>query len=292
MQSLQPDAVGAIDGRQRAASWRAALPMAAGLGALMLIGLGGYYAWNTWVVEALRGVDPGALLPAAVFGLVAGAGSFFAPCAISLFPAYIAYYVVSAVSPGGSSSPSAPRAAVAGLSCALGALVFFAAIGIALSVLGAAAGRFLISAKPFLAAAIVLAGLVLLTNWSWNVPSLGRLLSHVNVTGNSPRGALGGTFLYGFVYALASTGCTLPVYMAVVIFPFLEGHPLAGLVTLGGFGMGMGLLMLLTTLLVGLSHQSLLRRVQAAAPCIKKGSGLVLIGAGLYLGYYYWRMEM
>jgi cytochrome c biogenesis protein CcdA len=290
--SWQEVRVVAAGGQPTARSRHGILPLLGGLAGLVALGASGYYAWNTWVVEALRGVDPGALLPSALFGLVAGAGSFFAPCAISLFPAYIAYYATTTTNSGHPSGLTLPRATMAGLACALGALQFFGAIGIALSVLGAAVGRFLIRAKPFLAAAIILAGLALLTNWRWDVPFLGRLLGHANVPGNSPRGILRGTFVYGFVYALASTGCTLPVYMAVVIFPFLEGHPLAGLVTLGGFGIRMGLFMLVTTALVGLSHQSLLRRIQAAAPWIKKGSGLVLIGAGAYLGYYYWMMGM
>lgn len=292
MESLQPDAVGTIDGQHRAASWRAALPTGAGLGALILLGLGGYYAWNTWVVEALRGVDPGALLPSAIFGVVAGAGSFFAPCAISLFPAYVGYYLTTDANPAVPSRYPLRRAAGAGLACAAGALLFFAAVGVALSALGAAVSRWLIWAKPLLATGIILAGLALLRDWRWNLPFLDRVIGRVPLKGDPRRGALVGMFLYGLVYALASTGCTLPVYMAVVIFPFLEGHPLAGLATLGGFGAGMGLLMLVTTLLVGLSHQSLLRRVQAAAPWIKKLSGLVLIGAGVYLGYYYWAMGM
>jgi len=171
-------------------------------------------------------------------------------------------------------------------------MLFFLVVGIALSALGAAVSRWLVWAKPFLATAIILAGLAILTDWSWDIPALNRVLGRLKLQGDSPRAGLRGMFIYGLVYALASTGCTLPVYMAVVIFPFLEGHPLSGFITLGGFGVGMGLLMLVTTGLVGVSHQSLLRRVQAAAPWIKKLSGLVLIGAGAYLGYYYWTMGM
>ena len=49
----------------------------------------------------------------------------------------------------------------------------------------------------------------------------------------------------------------------------------------------MAVLMLLTTLLVGLARRELLTAFQQWTGSIKRASGLVLILAGLYLGYYY-----
>jgi cytochrome c biogenesis protein CcdA len=49
----------------------------------------------------------------------------------------------------------------------------------------------------------------------------------------------------------------------------------------------MAVLMLVTTLLVGLAKQNILMAFQRSAGWIKRASGVVLIVAGLYLGYYY-----
>jgi predicted ABC-type transport system involved in lysophospholipase L1 biosynthesis ATPase subunit len=69
--------------------------------------------------------------------------------------------------------------------------------------------------------------------------------------------------------------------------PLTSGFAGAALLTFASFAAAMGLMMLLTSVLVGLAKASLLRRLQASTVWIKRASGAVLIVAGLYLGYYY-----
>jgi len=71
------------------------------------------------------------------------------------------------------------------------------------------------------------------------------------------------------------------------LLPLTSGYSGAALLTFLSFAGAMALMMLLTSLLVGLAKASLLRRLQASTLWIKRGSGVVLILAGLYLGYYY-----
>jgi len=73
----------------------------------------------------------------------------------------------------------------------------------------------------------------------------------------------------------------------MVVLPLTSGYSGAALLTFTSFAVAMALMMLLTSLLVGLAKASLLRRLQASTLWIKRGSGVVLILAGLYLGYYY-----
>jgi cytochrome c biogenesis protein CcdA len=94
-------------------------------------------------------------------------------------------------------------------------------------------------------------------------------------------------FLYGFGYALASTGCTLPLYVSITVLPLTSGFSGAALVTFLAFAAAMAVLMLVTTVLVGLARQQLVVRFQRSAGWIKRASGVVLILAGAYLGYYY-----
>jgi len=54
----------------------------------------------------------------------------------------------------------------------------------------------------------------------------------------------------------------------------------------------MAILMLATTLLVAFAKQNLVQAMQGSVGWIKRASGVVLILAGLYLGYYYVRAGM
>ncbi len=234
-------------------------------------------AWNQGALVGLRWVEFDSPLTLAAFGFVAGVGAFFAPCAFALFPGYISYYLAST----GTSSESAGRALRFGLACASGSAVFFAIVGGAITLLGGAISPYLIATKPLIALAVVLLGVVLLADV--RLPSLALPLGAVGR--RLPPGA--GLFLYGFGYALASTGCTLPIYVSMIVLPLTSGFSGAALLTFLSFASAMALMMLLTSLLVGLARVSLLQRLQASTVWIKRAGGLVLILAGLYLGYYY-----
>lgn len=245
-------------------------------GLLGLAGVG-WVAWNRGALVGLRWVEFDSPLTLAALGFVAGIGAFFAPCAFALFPGYVSYYLAS--SGAGRESPG--RALGLGLTCAAGSAIFFAIIGVAITLLGGSISPYLIATKPVIAFAVVLLGVVLVADM--RLPSV--VLPLGAAAQGLPPGA--GLFLYGFGYALASAGCTLPIYVSMVVLPLTSGYSGAALLTFLGFASAMALMMLLTSLLVGLAKVSLLRRLQASAVWIKRASGLVLILAGLYLGYYY-----
>lgn len=224
----------------------------------------------------LRFVEFESPLSLAALGFVAGIGGFFAPCAFALFPGYVSYYLSASGDSG-----SVRRSLGLSLSCAAGAAAFFALVGIAITLVGGAVSPYLIAAKPAVALAVIALGVVQMLDV--RMPSLAL-----------PLGAAGrgvpvavAVFLYGFGYALASTGCTLPLYVSITVLPLTSGFSGAALLTFFAFVSAMAILMLVTTLLVGLAKQQLVAAFQRSTPWIKRASGAVLIAAGLYLGYYY-----
>ncbi len=251
--------------------------VAASLAGLVLLAVVGWVAWNQGTLAGLRLVEFDSPLTLAAFGFVAGIGAFFAPCAFALFPAYISYYLTTA----GNSRETPGRALALGLTCAAGSAVFFALAGLAIALMGGVISRYLIAMKPVIAIGVALLGLGLVADI--RLPSIALPLGRVG--GRLPPAA--GLFLYGFGYALASTGCTLPIYVSIIVLPLTSGFAGAALVTFTSFASAMALMMLLTSLLVGLAKASVLRRLQASTVWIKRVSGAVLIVAGLYLGYYY-----
>ena len=58
------------------------------LGGVLALGL---WTWNVWVVEGLERLDFTSPSGLVLFGLLAGAGAFFSPCAFAPFPAYVSY---------------------------------------------------------------------------------------------------------------------------------------------------------------------------------------------------------
>ena len=244
------------------------------MGLLVLAAIG-WVAWNQGAVVGLRWVEFDSPVTLAAFGFLAGVGAFFAPCAFALFPAYISYYLA------GSSRESPARSLALGLSCAAGSAVFFAVAAVAISLLGGVASRYLVAMKPAIAVAVIALGIGVLADI--RLPAVALPLGGVG----QRLPPLAGVFLYGFGYALATTGCTLPIYVSIIVLPLTSGFSGAALVTFASFAAAMAFMMVLTSLLVGLAKGSVLRELQASTVGIKRASGAVLIVAGLYLGYYY-----
>jgi cytochrome c-type biogenesis protein len=237
----------------------------------------GWLVWTRGAQAGLRFVEfdsPGSL---AALGFLAGIGGFFAPCAFALFPGYVSYYLTASGDAG-----SVRRSLSLGLACAAGSTLFFALVGIVITAVGGAISPYLIAAKLAIALAVVALGVVQVLDV--RLPSLALPLG---VTAARGVPLVVAVFLYGFGYALASTGCTLPLYVSITVLPLTSGFSGAALLTFLSFASAMAILMLVTTLLVGLAKQQLLTTFQRSAAWIKRTSGVVLILAGLYLGYYY-----
>ena len=244
------------------------------LAAVVVVAAVGSLVWTRGALVGLRFVEFDSPLSLATLGFVAGIGAFFAPCAFALFPAYVSYYLSAS---GGDARIR--RSVLLGLACASGAIVFFALVGIVITLIDGAVSPYLIAAKPAIAVAVVALGVVQMLDL--RVPSLA-----VPFTVRSGRGIpLGVTvFLYGFDYALASTGCTLPLYVSITVLPLTSGFSGAALLTFMAFASAMAILMLATTLLVGLAKQQLVAGFQRSTPWIKRATGGVLILAGSWFG--------
>lgn len=237
----------------------------------------GWLVWTRGAQVGLRFVEfdsPGSL---AALGFLAGIGGFFAPCAFALFPGYVSYYLSASGESGGIG-----RSLGLGLACAAGSVLFFALVGVAITLVGGAISPYLIGTKPFIALAVVALGIVQLLDL--RMPSLALPIGFGAGHGLPVTAAV---FLYGFGYALASTGCTLPLYVSITVLPLTSGFSGAALLTFLAFAAAMAILMLVTTFLVGLAKQNLVLAFQRSAVWVKRASGVVLILAGLYLGYYY-----
>jgi len=215
------------------------------------------------------------------YAFVAGMVASVNPCGFVLLPAYLGYYLGNDYD---ARRPTRRALAVSGTMTASFALLF----GLA-GIVAALAASALTSSLPWVGTAIgvgliVLAGV--LASGREPTTSLGsRMAQHLR-TATRNRG-LGGYAAYGTAYGLASLGCTLPVFLAVV-GTSLQLHGLADAIwQFVLFGIGMGMVLALLTIATAWTGDGLLRRARTLGRHIGWASAVLLWLAGAYVVYYW-----
>lgn len=163
---------------------------------------------------------------------MAGVSTLFSPCSFPLFPGYVLYYLGSKL---------LPKAALGGLACASGIIAVFLVIGVALSLLGNLVSKYM----PFLQ---VVAGVTIVSMGALMVS--GRtLMFSLKLRAPKNRG-FAGLLLYGIVYGLAAAGCSAPIFFSMLLYAFSLGGILHGAVVFAAYAMGVGLPMIIVSILV------------------------------------------
>jgi len=96
-------------------------------------------------------------------------------------------------------------------------------------------------------------------------------------------------FVFGIGYAVASLGCTLPVFLVVASLAMSAGNLLFAISQFVSYALGMGLV--LTVVIVAATFfQSAVRRwIRSLLPHVHRLAAAFLIGAGVYLVDYWLR---
>jgi len=202
----------------------------------------------------------------------AGALAFLSPCALPMIPVYLSYYI---------SSERAGKRLMNGLleSCSMsvGFLLVFLLVGIIPSIIAAEFLRFVWLAAPVLGFGLIIIGL--LSGWTTFMDRLPRL-------GFQIEGGEQISFLtYGIAYGVASLGCSLPVFLIVV----LQGASAKSLIDVlwlfVAYGAGAATLIIPLTITLTLAKDLLYNRLLTVLPFLKKVNGVVIILAGMYMIY-------
>lgn len=214
-------------------------------------------------------------LPGLAFAFTAGALCVFSPCGYALLPGYISYYLGSRL--------SRARAISGGLVCTLGLVTIFSVVGGLSSGLAALVAGLVPLLDLLAGGVLVLMGAATLLQLR-----LPYLFLPVNP---SRRTGLRGFYLFGVVYGLGGVGCSAPIFLSVLVFALSKGL-LDAVVAFVAYALGMGLPLVITSLLVAEANELMIRRISGAVPRIQRAGGAVLVLMGLYLVYYsfvtYW----
>jgi cytochrome c-type biogenesis protein len=121
------------------------------------------------------------------------------------------------------------------------------------------------------------------------------MLFGVEVTVRLPRldrggreRTVGSMFVFGVSYAIASIGCTLPLFLGPVAGTFSRDSYLDGVLVFAVYGLGMALVLLALTVGIALARTSIVRSLRRVQPYIGRVAGGLVALAGAYVAYYGW----
>ena len=274
-------AAGSADPSRRAAGgwrrllWHYAAPAAAVVAAVYLLTRLQAGAENA-ATDLARSVRLGAAFGA---GVVASVN----PCGFIMLPTYLSLQLGTQESGYRAASPL--RRALAAVRIAAAVTAGFVAVAAPVGAVVALAGQALGPVLPYAATAVG-AGMAALALW---LLITGRTIgiaaaSRVHVT---PRRNTGNALLFGMSYSIASLSCALPIFLLVVSTALTAGSLLVTLAQFVSYALGMGVVITAVTLAAALLRDTLAQRLRALLPVANHFGVLFLLGAGVYLVYYW-----
>ncbi len=222
-------------------------------------------------------------------GLALGAGMLAAvnPCGFALLPAYLSLFVLDGGEPP--RRVALARAARATVALTLGFSAVFLVFGVAVAPVAA-------SVQDYLPGVTVVLGLLLAAAGAWvlagrRLPSIRPVRRRGNarpVTASWPSMAA-----FGASYAVASLGCTIAPFLAVVVASFRTGSAGTGVLLFAAYATGMGLVVGAAAVAVALAHRGAIARVRAVGGVLPRLGGAVLLLAGGYVAWYgFWELRV
>src|SRR3989338_4250459 len=223
----------------------------------------------------------------ALFSLAFSAGlvSFINPCGFAMLPVYVTYYFKNE----GLEKASAIRRIFAGLifgfMVSLGFAAAFSIIGLIVSYVGRGLIKYVGWFDLFIGILLVLIGLIYLFNLKAKVGLYKLANIGERLKSNKLKNKYFSFFLYGIGFAIASLGCTLPIFMLVVTTAIKSSGFFNGLVTFLIYAAGMSFFMILFSLAVALSKSVVEKTLRRWLPYLYRFGSIVVIIAGIYLIY-------
>ena len=233
----------------------------------------------------------GDLLPFG-FAFVAGMVAAVNPCGFVMLPAYLTIYLrdSSDVDDDTSLTGAAKRGSKAvyvSLAMGLGFVALFGTAGLLVS----ASQELVKEALPWigftLGILMALIGAYILMGGKIYTGIAQRMADRV---GDPRVSSLGGYFLFGVSYALASLSCTLPIFLSVVTSSFGREGILSGLVQFVAYAGGMAFLIMIVTIGIALFKSAILNPLRRSMQYVERVSAVILAVVGAYL-VFYWLTE-
>lgn len=212
------------------------------------------------------------------YAFTAGLVAAVNPCGFPMLPAYLSYFIGlddDSTERGG----RVPRAIASAGAVSIGFLAVFSALGIPINAGVTAIYEVMPWLTIVIGALLVALGLAMLAGWK---PVM--MLPRLDRGGRSRR--FGSMVLFGVSYAIASLGCTLPVFLIVVAGTTERANPLSGALAFVTYCAGMTVVLMIVSVALALARDGLVWRVRELVRFVDRASGVLLVLVGVYLVWY------
>ena len=215
------------------------------------------------------------LLVALGAGIVAAVN----PCGFALLPAYLGLFVAGEKAGTG---PAIFRAVRASAALTLGFVAVFAVFGLVIAPVAAAVQAWLPVFTVVLGLVVAAAGAWVLSGRHLPTFTIGRRGrgESAPITGFWPMAGFGAS------YAIASLGCTIAPFLAVVVSAFRTGSIANGILLFVAYALAMGLVVTAAAVSIALARTSGISRMRAAGSWLPRAGGALLLLAGAYVAWY------
>ncbi|WP_159618998.1 cytochrome c biogenesis CcdA family protein [Ruania rhizosphaerae] len=217
---------------------------------------------------------------AAALALGAGLVAAVNPCGFALLPAYLSLFVIKDAPP--TRRGAVLRALRASLALTIGFSAVFVTFGLVVAPVAAGVQAYL----PVFTAGL---GLALLGVGVW--VALGRSLPSIRLPRRKgpvkPVTATWRSMIgFGASYAVASIGCTIAPFLAVVVTAFRADSAVSGIVLFTLYALGMGLTVAVAATATALARRGIIGAMRRTGGGLPRIAGGVLALAGAYVAWY------
>ncbi|HLC61355.1 MAG TPA: cytochrome c biogenesis CcdA family protein [Candidatus Nanoarchaeia archaeon] len=220
-----------------------------------------------------------------LFSLAFSAGliTFLNPCGFALLPVYLAYYFKNEQLDNAPVWKRLFYGIIFGLCVSLGFMVIFSIIGFIVTSIGSRVLQYIGFFDFAIGLLLVIIGFMLLLGKNVNlsfITNFGERLKE-----NKFQNKYFSFFLYGMGFALASLGCTLPIFLAIVAASVKMHGIVNSMVVFIVYAAGMSISMVAFTIAVALSKKIVEVTLRKWLPYIYRLGAIIVILAGFYLMY-------
>jgi len=215
----------------------------------------------------------------------AGLVSFVNPCGFALLPVYITYYFKNEGVEKITLTKRIFTSLIFGLMVSLGFVTIFSLIGFIVSYIGRGLLRYVGWFDLAMGFLLIIIGFVYLFNLNSKI-NLNKLTNlGENLKSNKLKNKYLSFFLYGTGFAIASLGCTLPIFLLIVTSAIKTASLFSGIIIFLIYAAGMSFFMILFSVAVAFSKTIIEKTLKKWVPYIYKLGAVIVIIAGVYLIY-------
>lgn len=223
-----------------------------------------------------------ALGPSAGWALYLGMGMVATvnPCGFAMLPAYLSYFLGVEGRADESARAGYGEALRVTAAVAAGFLAVFAVAATAVEVIGGAA---VYENMPWVSIVIGVALVVLGVAMVCGFEPIARL-PRIDRGGRSR--SIPSMFVFGVSYAVASIGCTLPLFLGAVSGTIDRESVVDGLIVFAAYALGMVLVLGALTVTIAMARTGVVHALRRAQPYVGRVAGGLVALAGAYVTLY------